>query len=234
LTELTQVQSSRGRDGGRVPRWWREAGAGAFGVSVNANGPGGATFTLGPIPSVDLPGEGGNVSTSAASASVPPVLSATVLNVSSQGANLGSHAGFSISTAQLGGADVLSGALTVEVLTATCTSNGDGSTGSTTLVNAQAGGNGLAVNPPPNTTMPVGTIALWSSTSRSSPTPGRRDQDLGQRHPHHADRGRLHRRRDHQSGPVSGRWRRCADPYRAGWPTGPGGDRAGRPSGSRS
>ena len=133
-------------------------GAGAFGLSVNANGPGGATFTLGPIPSVDLPGGGGNVSTSAASASVPPVLSATVLNVSSQGGNLGSHAGFSTSTAQLAGADLLSGALTAEVLTATCTSNGDGSTGSTALANAQAGGSALALNPPPNTTIPVGTI----------------------------------------------------------------------------
>lgn len=133
-------------------------GAGAFGVSVNASVTGVGSVTVGPVPSVDLPGGGGNVSTSALSASAPPVLAVGVLNVSSQGANLGTHAGFSTSKAQVLAANLLSGALTAEVITATCTSNGDGSTGLTTLAGAQAGGNGLAVNPPPNTTIPVGTI----------------------------------------------------------------------------
>lgn len=134
------------------------SGAGAFGVSVNASVPGLGSVTAGPIPSVDLPGGGGNVSTSAASVSAPPVVTAGVLNVSSQGANLGSHAGFSTSTAQVANAALLSNALTAQLITATCTSNGDGSTGSSTLVGASAGGNPLDVSPPPNTTIPVGTI----------------------------------------------------------------------------
>jgi hypothetical protein len=134
------------------------SGAGAFGVSVNATVPGVPTIAVGPIPSVDLPAGGGSVSTSAASVDAAPVLKTKVLNVSSQGGNLGSHAGFSTSTAEVNDTNLLQGALTAEVITATCTSNGDGSTGSTKLVEAEAGGNPLAVNPPPNTTIPVGTI----------------------------------------------------------------------------
>jgi hypothetical protein len=98
------------------------------------------------------------VSTSAASVSGPPVLTAGVLKVSTEGANLGSHDGFSTSTAEVANANLLSGALTAQVITASCTSNGDGSTGSSTLVDASAGGNPLAVNPPPNTTIPIATI----------------------------------------------------------------------------
>src|SRR3981189_998890 len=75
-------------------------GAGAFGVSVNASVPGVGSGPGGPAAGVDLPGGGGNVSTSALSASAPPVLAVGVLNVSSQGANLGTHAGFSTSKAQ--------------------------------------------------------------------------------------------------------------------------------------
>jgi hypothetical protein len=134
------------------------SGAGAFGVSVNATAPVVGAVTVGPIPSVDLPGGGGNVSTSAASVSGPPVLTAGVLKVSTEGANLGSHDGFSTSTAEVANANLLSGALTAQVITASCTSNGDGSTGSSTLVDASAGGNPLAVNPPPNTTIPIATI----------------------------------------------------------------------------
>jgi hypothetical protein len=133
------------------------SGAGAFGVSVNATVPGVPTIAVGPIPSVDLPAGGGSVSTSAASVDASPVLTTDVLKVSSEG-NVGTHAGFSTSTAKVNDTNLLHEALTAEVITATCTSNGDGSTGSTTLVGAQAGGNALAVNPPPNTTIPVGTI----------------------------------------------------------------------------
>ena len=133
-------------------------GAGAFGVSVNATIPGGPAVSLGPLPSVDLPGGGGNVSTSALSVNAPPVLTAGVLDVSSEGANLGTHAGFSTSTAEVANVNLLSGALTAELITATCTSNGDGSTGSSSLLNASAGGSPLDVSPPPNTTIPIGPI----------------------------------------------------------------------------
>jgi hypothetical protein len=133
-------------------------GAGAFGVSVNATVPGGPSVSVGPIPSVDLPGGGGSVSDSLASVNAAPVLTAGVLNVSSEGANLGTHAGFSTSTAEVANANLLTGALTAELITATCTSNGDGSTGSSSLLSASAGGNPLDVSPPPNTTIPIATI----------------------------------------------------------------------------
>jgi hypothetical protein len=134
------------------------SGAGAFGVSVNATVTGGPAVTVGPTPSVVLPGGGGNVSDTLASVNASPVLTTSVLNVSSEGGDLGSHAGFSTSSAEVNETNLLDGRLTARVITATCNSNGDGSTGSASLVDAEAGGNALDVSPPPNTTIPLGMI----------------------------------------------------------------------------
>ena len=136
------------------------SGAGAFGVSVNANAPVVGTVTVGPTPSVDLPAGGGADSDTLASVNGPPVLTTSVLNVSTQGGNLGSHDGFSTSAAAVNNTNLLSGALTADVITASCTSNGDGSTGASSLLNASAGSNPLDVSPPPNTTVRPAALVI--------------------------------------------------------------------------
>jgi hypothetical protein len=141
------------------------SGSGAFGESVNVNVLGSGTVTSGPMPSVDLPsGGGGPVTDSLASVNLPGVLTAGVLNVSTEGTNLGSHSGTSTSSASVADATVgaaLSGQLggspllEADVISSQCTSNGDGSSGSSNLVALEVAGNGAPVSPPPNTTIDV-------------------------------------------------------------------------------
>jgi hypothetical protein len=92
------------------------------------------------------------------------VLTAGVLNVSTEGTNLGSHSGTSTSSASVADATVgaaLSGQLggspllEADVISSQCTSNGDGSSGSSNLVALEVAGNGAPVSPPPNTTIDV-------------------------------------------------------------------------------
>jgi hypothetical protein len=140
-------------------------GSGAFGVSVTATVVGGPTVDVGPIPSVDLPADGGNVSDDLASADASPVLDTGLLQVSSEGGNLGTHQGFATSLASVADVTVVEDAvdgdplLAADLITAQCTSNGDGSVGQSSLFDAEVAGNPIAVNPPPNTTIPIGSIA---------------------------------------------------------------------------
>jgi hypothetical protein len=133
---------------------------GAFGVQVGVTLVGVDT-TLVATPSVSLPPTGGGPLTSSlASVSLPGVLSTGVLNTSTQGGNLNSHAGFATSTASVVDVNVLANLVSADVVSSTCTSNGDGSTGSTTLTGANVAGFGnLVASPTPNTKISLAGVA---------------------------------------------------------------------------
>jgi hypothetical protein len=133
---------------------------GAFGVQVGVSLLGIST-TLAATPSVALPPAGGGPFTSnVASVNLPGVLTTGLLTTSTQGGNLNSHAGFATSDASVVNVNVLAGLVTANAIATTCTSNGDGSTGSTTLTGASVSGIGnLAVNPAPNTTLTIPGVA---------------------------------------------------------------------------
>ena len=83
------------------------SGSGAFGESVNVTVLNSGTVTSGPTPSVTLPSSGGGpVTDSLASLNLPGVLTAGVLNVSTEGTNLGSHSGTATSSASVADATV--------------------------------------------------------------------------------------------------------------------------------
>ena len=158
------------------------SGSGAFGESVNVSVLGAGSVTSGPTPTVTLPsGGGGPVTDSLASVNLPGVLTTGLLNVSTQGSNLGSHNGTTTSSAQVNGTTLLAALapslggdplLTADIISSQCTSNGDGSSGSSNLVGLEIAGNGGAVSPPPNTTIDVGgaiTVTLNEQIVNDSP-----------------------------------------------------------------
>ena len=159
------------------------SGSGAFGESVNVTVLGTGSVTSGPLPSVNLPsGGGGPITDSVANVNLPGVLTTGLLNVSTQGSNLGSHQGTSTSSAQVNGTTLLAALapalggdplLTADVISSTCTSNGDGSSGSSNLVGLEIAGNGGAVTPPPNTTIDVlGAISITLNEQIVNNSPG--------------------------------------------------------------
>jgi hypothetical protein len=158
------------------------SGSGAYGESVNVSVLTGSV-TSGPAPSVTLPsGGGGPVTDSLVNVNLPGVLTTGLLNVSTQGTNLGSHSGTSTSSAQVAGATLLSALapalggsplLTANVISSQCTSNGDGSSGSSTLVGLTVAGSPVNANPPPNTTIDVlGAITVTLNEQIVTGSPG--------------------------------------------------------------
>jgi hypothetical protein len=122
--------------------------------------------TLGPISEVDLPSNGGGpITNSLANVNLPGIVTTGLLEASTEGGNLGSHQGFATSDAIVADPEVLgalagllggSPLLSADAVEARCISNGDGSTGETTLANASLAGFGiLDVEPAPNTTLDV-------------------------------------------------------------------------------
>jgi hypothetical protein len=159
------------------------SGSGAFGESVNVSVLGSGSVTSGPTPHVSLPsGGGGPISDSLANVDLPGVLTTGVLNVSTQGQDLGSHSGTSTSSAQVNGTTLLAALapslggdplLTADVISSRCTSNGDGSSGSSNLVGLDVAGNPITVSPPPNTTIDVlGAITVTLNEQIVSNSPG--------------------------------------------------------------
>jgi hypothetical protein len=159
------------------------SGSGAFGESVNVSVLGTGSVTSGPTPSVTLPaGGGGPVTDSLANVNLPGVLTTGLLNVSTQGSNLGSHSGTATSSAQVAGATLLSALapslggsplLTADVISSQCTSNGDGSSGSSNLVGLSVAGSPVNVSPPPNTTIDVlGAITVTLNEQIVTGSPG--------------------------------------------------------------
>jgi hypothetical protein len=141
-----------------------EVGGGGYALSVQLGtllGP----VSLGPISEVDLPSNGGGpITNSVANVNLPGIVSTGLLEASTEGGNLGSHQGFATSDAIVADPEVLGALagllggplLTADAIEARCISNGDGSTGETTLANASLAGFGiLDVEPAPNTTLNV-------------------------------------------------------------------------------
>jgi hypothetical protein len=142
-----------------------EVSGGAFGESVDVRLLNAVPVTSGPLPSVTLPSSGAQpaITASVLSASVPGLLSAGVLNASTEGRNLGTHDGFATSSASVADVNALAGRITATVIGSECTSNGDGSTGSSTLTNVNILGAPVNVNTPPNTVISlpgVGSVTI--------------------------------------------------------------------------
>jgi hypothetical protein len=113
----------------------------------------GVSVTLGPTPAVSTPPGGSDTRINQA---VPAAgTSVSVLTASSQpsGANV-------TSLAQVVGANVLSGTLTADVISSTCTATPSGATGSSALANAQAAGVPINVSPPPNQTLTLPGVGM--------------------------------------------------------------------------
>lgn len=131
---------------------------GAFGEEVDVV-LAGIAVTSGPTPVVELPanGEGGGPFTdNLAEVDLPDVLLAQVLQVSTEGA-LG-PAGFVESSADV--ANVRIGPADAPVVEATavhseCRADSLGSTGTASLASLAIGGEGGALEPPPNTVIPI-------------------------------------------------------------------------------
>jgi hypothetical protein len=156
----------------------------AEGLSAQINPAVGPDITLGPLAVVDMvspPGGTGPFTDSVATANIPNVLSAGIINARTEGGNLGSHAGFATSSASV--ADLRVGPATSPAITATliaskCTSNGDGSTGSSTLTNVRVLGVLVAVNPAPNTVIPIPGVGSVTLNEQVRPTNGPGDTSI--------------------------------------------------------
>ena len=127
---------------------------GAYGASITSSLLG---TVLPPTPSVTLPsGGGGPFTATAVPIVIPGVLSVGVLDVLTEGGNLGAHEGFAHSEADV--ADVVVGSLLgpnlqIQAVHSECLSNGDGSSGLTRLVGV-AGAAGFPELPAPNSVVP--------------------------------------------------------------------------------
>lgn len=131
----------------------------------------GIPVTSGPLPTVTLPSTGGGPFTnSALSASVPGLLSAGILQVSTQGAT--GLNGFARSSAEVATVSIPT-VLSADVVRSRCRSDASGSTGSTSVVNLAVGNlPPITANPAPNTTIPlagVGTVILNEQTISNTP-----------------------------------------------------------------
>lgn len=148
-------------------------GGGAFGASgvVTRDG---STSTLAPTPSVVLPpGGGGPFTARAASASLRRSLLTGELVVSTQGDTAISHTRTVRSSARVVDVSLLDGRITADAVSTSCLSNGDGSSGSTTLT---------GLNPPqvpptpaPNTVVTlsgIGTVTYNEQVEVNTPGVG--------------------------------------------------------------
>ncbi len=106
-----------------------------------------------------LSSQGGNATAGAASVTVPGTLSSGTVTTSTSG-SIGPVSASAQSETEVQGLDVLNGLVTADVLDAMASCTGDGATAScsaagTTFVNLVVNGNPVALNPPPNTMIPV-------------------------------------------------------------------------------
>jgi hypothetical protein len=154
----------------------------ATGLDVDVTLVGGINVNVGPISNVNMsspPGGLGPFTDSVASATAPPLLTAGVLNTRTEGGNLGSHSGFAKSSASVANVNALSGQLTAAVIASECTSNGDGSSGSSTLTTVKLGSTTLPVNPAPNTVIPIpGGLGSITLNEQIRPTNGAGDTSI--------------------------------------------------------
>jgi hypothetical protein len=160
----------------------------ATGVDVDVTLVGGINVNVGPLPTVSMtspPGGLGPFTGSLASLSAGPggsLLTAGVLNVKTEGGNLGSHTGFAQSSASVANVNVGAGALTASLISSQCKSTGDGSTGSSSLANVATGpalGNvSIPVNAAPNTVINVPGVGSITVNEQIRPTNGAGDTSI--------------------------------------------------------
>jgi len=143
---------------------------GAFGVSAAVTVPVTGALGLAPSPSVVLPTTGGGpITRTAAKATVGSLASTGVLTVSTSGDTQVSHGRTTRSSATVDALNI-AGRLSASTVTSRCTSNGDGSSGSTTLEGVT--GIVTATVPAPNTVVQlpgVGSVTLNEQTVTSQP-----------------------------------------------------------------
>jgi hypothetical protein len=113
-------------------------GGGAYGERVSVSAV--VSATSGPRPSVSLPATGGGpYSANLAAASVTGLLSTGVLTVTTRGDRVVSHLRTATSSATVNNVNVGAGAARATSVRSTCSSNGTGSTGATTIVGSNLG-----------------------------------------------------------------------------------------------
>jgi hypothetical protein len=142
---------------------------GASGVTASVN-LGLVNVTVPPTPAVSLPPGGGNETDSLANVNVPPVIQTGVLNVGTQGTT--GPGGSAASTASVADPNVLDETVTADVIRSECLSDEGGSTGSSTLLDAEILGNpAVDLSPPPNTVLGIpGLVSIILNGQSGSTT----------------------------------------------------------------
>jgi hypothetical protein len=135
---------------------------GAFGESISVRTLLGSTVSSGPMPAVVLPASGGGpFQDRLASANVAGLVSAGVLNVSTE-ATSGPNAAVT-SSAAVANLSLIAGAVSTDLVTSMCSATATGVTASSTLGHVSAAGLAIPVDPAPNTTIDlplVGSLIL--------------------------------------------------------------------------
>ncbi len=104
---------------------------------------------------------------------VPGILNVGAANARTEGGNLGTPSGFATSSASVANVVVGVSAITATAVSSTCTSSSNGSTGSTQLLTATAGGSPLLVTPLANTPISVpGVLTATLNEQIRTDSPG--------------------------------------------------------------
>ena len=144
-----------------------EVGGGAFGERIKG------LVKSGPLPSVTLPEAGGGPFTASALGLNLGILKTGVLEVRTEGGDLGMHSGFAKSSARAGNVAIGSGLVTAGLVTSQCRSDTRGSGGASSLTNARVAGIAVAANPAPNTRIVVpGVAEVFLNEQIASDEPG--------------------------------------------------------------
>lgn len=133
-------------------------GGGAYGEFVSVHSL--ASVSSGPTPSVALPaGGGGTFAASVASVRAGTLLSTGLINVSTRGDTAVGHYRTATSSSSVANVNVGAGLVRASAVTSTCSSNGTGSTGSSTILGSNLG---VSASPGPNTTVniPGGSVTF--------------------------------------------------------------------------
>jgi len=137
-------------------------------------------LTSPPTPFVELdaaqgqtpPADLGPFSESVLSIAVGNLLSTGVLNASTEGGNLegDDHSGFVTSSSSVNELSAAGGRVTASTISSECTSNGDGSTGSSSIEDLEVLGVPITVGTAPNTVIPLPAIGSITLNEQVRPT----------------------------------------------------------------
>lgn len=155
-----------------------EVSGSAFGSSVNVDSLVDVTSPRTPFVEFDAaqgqdpPADLGPFSESLLTVTAGDLLSTGVLNARTEGGNLegDDHSGFATSSASVNDLNALAGRVTASTVSSECTSNGDGSTGSSTIEDLEVLGTGVTVGTAPNTVIPLPLIGSITLNEQIRPT----------------------------------------------------------------